>query len=198
VPTLKEHKEEAFCRAYVIHKQAERAVIAAGYQCKTWKKDGSTSACVQANVLLKKPKVQQRIQELTEARARKADVSIEYVLTKLKTVVQRSLQEVRPVLDREGEPTGVYEYDSKGATGALKLIGEYLGMYSDKLLPQDKQGGDTYNTQVNFYIPDNNRTKVIANGHGSNGSESARSPVSTAEGPTRGAGKLCLPTNGAS
>lgn len=194
---LKEPREEAFCRAYVIHKQGERAVIAAGYQCKTWKKDGSTSASVQANVLLKKPKVQERIQELTEARARKADVSIEYVLTKLKTVVQRSLQEVRPVLDHDGTPTGMYEYDSKGATGALKLIGEYLGMYSDKILPKDPASGNTYNTQVNFYIPDNNRTKVILNGNSGVGSESKGSPVSTAEGAARGAGKLSLPTNGA-
>jgi hypothetical protein len=197
MPALKDHKEEAFCRAYAVHKQAERAVISAGYKCKTWKKDGSTSACVTANTLLKKLKVQERIQELVEIRALKADVSVEYVLAKLKTVVRRSLQEVRPVIDHLGLPTGEFQYDSKGATGALKLIGEYLGMYSDKLLPQTPQGGNTYNTQVNFYIPDNNRTKVMVNGHSGNGSESQGSAISTTEGSARGAGKLSLPTNGA-
>lgn len=38
----------------------------------------------------------------------------------------------------DGEPTGEYQFDSKGALRALELIGKHLGMYNDKLQVTNK------------------------------------------------------------
>src|SRR5262249_23736360 len=128
MPPLTDPKQENFCREYVKHSNGARACVAAGYDVKTWEADRSTSASSRAAMILKNDSIQRRIQELTEQRARKADVSVEYVLTKLKTVIQRSLQEVKAKIDPVTKrPTGEFEYDSKGVVSASKLIGEYLG-----------------------------------------------------------------------
>lgn len=38
-----------------------------------------------------------------------------------------------PVLDREGEPTGEYRFDSSGAARGLELLGKHLQMFTDKI-----------------------------------------------------------------
>jgi hypothetical protein len=38
----------------------------------------------------------------------------------------------RPVLDKDGEPSGEYVYDSQVANNALKLLGEHLRMFPNK------------------------------------------------------------------
>jgi hypothetical protein len=53
-----------------------------------------------------------------------------YVLQTLKTVVDRSLQ-AEPVLDSEGNPTGEFKFDSRGATAAAIAIGKELGMFRE-------------------------------------------------------------------
>jgi hypothetical protein len=188
MPALEDPKYEVFCREYVKHSNGARAVVAAGWDCKTWQTAGSTSASAKAAYLLKKDSIRFRIQQLTEQRARKADVSVEYVLTKLKTVIQRSLQEVKAKIDPVTKrPTGEFEYDSKGVVSASKLIGEYLGMWSEKLLPAT---GDTYhNTQVNIYVAENRRQERLADGQPSHGSARAGSE----NGQDSSRPRLCLP-----
>jgi hypothetical protein len=190
MPPLRDSREENFCREYAKHGHGQRAVVAAGYQVKTWLEHGSTSASVVANRLLKDIKVLGRIQELQEQRARRADVSVEYVLTKLKTVVQRGLQEVRPIFSNDGTPTGEFEYDSHGVTQALKQIGTYLGMYDSKVAVP---AGDTYNTQINFYVPENRRLREANGRHSGNGSAGAGSEAGAVSGTTS---LVTLPSNG--
>jgi phage terminase small subunit len=55
----------------------------------------------------------------------------QYVLRNLKTVVERCMQ-AEPVLDRKGNPTGEYVFDSKGANQALGMIGKELGMFVER------------------------------------------------------------------
>ncbi len=171
--------------------------MAAGYKCKSWLKDGSSSASATANYLLKLTKVQFRLQELKEQRARKADVSDVYVLTKLKTIVARCLQDVRPIVDKRGFPTGEFEFDSQGANKSLQLIGDYLHMWT----PPGKQSAEqsvTHNTQINIYVPTNLREKELTlgqRGNGSAGAGSAVVEVGRSEAPTGGNG-LRLPGNG--
>jgi hypothetical protein len=76
----------------------------------------------------------------TEQATALADAAVElgldkrYVLQTLKTVVERSLQ-AEPVLDAEGNPTGEYRFDSRGATAAAVQIGKELGMFREPVAP---------------------------------------------------------------
>jgi phage terminase small subunit len=38
-----------------------------------------------------------------------------------------------PVLDRDGNPTGEWKFDSSGANKATELIGKHLGLFRDNL-----------------------------------------------------------------
>ena len=75
------------------------------------------------------PLVALRIAELTERYANVAEIDAAYVLSSLKTNVERALQ-AREVLDRKGEPTGEWQYDGAVANKALELLGKHLGMFS--------------------------------------------------------------------
>lgn len=191
MPPLKDPRQERFAREYIRHGRGERAVIAAGYKAKTWVEHGSTSASVQANKLLKLTHVRFRIQELQEQRARKADISDSYVLARLKKITERCLQEVRPILARGPGgamvETGEFEFDSAGANKALYMIGTYLGMFEKT--PQ-QVGGQTTNTQINFYFPQNHR--VGNHGQHSNGSGEGSAAADTG----RPKSVLALPSNG--
>lgn len=68
--------------------------------------------------------------------ADKTTVTIEYIVENAKKVLERSLQEV-PVMrynydTKELEETGEYQFDSKGANGALKLLGDTIGAFKEK------------------------------------------------------------------
>jgi phage terminase small subunit len=73
----------------------------------------------------------------TQAADKLADAASElgldrrYVLQTLKTVVDRSLQ-AEAVLDEDGNPTGQYKFDSRGATAAAVAIGKELGMFREQ------------------------------------------------------------------
>ena len=38
-----------------------------------------------------------------------------------------------PVLDRDGNPMGSYNFNASGANRALELMGKHLGMFIDKI-----------------------------------------------------------------
>lgn len=188
MPRLEHVQEETFCIEYSKHKDGQRAVIAAGYNCKTWLEHGSNSACVQASKLLRLDKVKQRIQEIQEIRARKADVSEVYVLSKLKRIVSQCMSDAQPVL-AGGEPTGEYKFDSSGANKALQMIGDYLKMWTPDKQPVQ---GNVTNTQINIYMPQNDRHGAITNGERSHGSAGAGSTLAA---DSRAQSGLCLPSN---
>jgi phage terminase small subunit len=46
-----------------------------------------------------------------------------------------------PVLDKRGQPTGEYRFDSAGANRALELIGKHLGMFKERVEHTGPDGG---------------------------------------------------------
>jgi phage terminase small subunit len=178
-------KREKFALEYSRHGKGERAVIAAGYNVKSWS-EKSTSACVTANRLLKDDKVRQRIQWLQENRARKADFTELKLLRELKRV---ALFDIRKIYTETGDLKPVTEWDADTAAAVRaveveKLFGDsgsgrkgHIG-YTIKVKTADKIAAidklmkyfgmlDTpadpasvtniENQQVNFYLPENPR-----------------------------------------
>jgi hypothetical protein len=81
--------------------------------------------------------VARAIEEAIAARARRAEITADWVLSKLAENAAKAAQEV-PVLDREGNPTGFYVYQGAVVNRALELLGKHLGMFPDRQLV----GGD--------------------------------------------------------
>src|SRR5262245_54859913 len=54
-----------------------------------------------------------------------------YVVEKLEENVERAM-EARPVLDREGNETGVFDYDGAVANKALELLGRSAGLFVER------------------------------------------------------------------
>lgn len=69
-------REEIFAREYIIDLNATRAAVAAGLAPK--------SAAVEASKLLRKPKVQALIAELTKDKLDKLEISADWVLGELR------------------------------------------------------------------------------------------------------------------
>lgn len=119
--------EEAYARA--------RAVGMTQVDAMTLVSGGKTKAVGSGSHYEKKPHVKQRIaeiqKEITERACEKAAVDREWVLKRLMKVADRCMQE-EPVLDRAGEKTGEYKFDSAGANRALELIGKEMGMFVER------------------------------------------------------------------
>jgi phage terminase small subunit len=80
---------------------------------------------------LTKVDIANRIQELMSKRSKKVEINGDWVLSKLKQVAERCMQE-EPVM-AQGEPTGEFKFDSSGANKALELIGKHHKLFTDKI-----------------------------------------------------------------
>lgn len=122
-------KQERFCQEYVIDHNGTQAAIRAGYSEDT--------AGSQAYDLLQKPEISARVKELDQTAAEKLGLTAEWVLSNLKTVVEKANQAVEvqkfDPTTRQMVGTGEYVFDSKGANRALELIGKHLGILTDKV-----------------------------------------------------------------
>jgi phage terminase small subunit len=117
-------KQQRFVDEYMIDLNATQAAIRTGYSSRT--------ADVQGPRLLGNVGIARAIAEHKAELAARAAVTAEYVLTSLKDVVTKSMQ-AEPVYDKFGHPTGEWVFDSKGATGALNLLGKHIGMFNEKV-----------------------------------------------------------------
>lgn len=117
-------KQQRFCEEYVIDYNGTQAAIRAGYSEK--------SAYSQASRMLKNAEVLARVRELQHEQVKRLSVSADYVILKLLETREKCMEPV-PVLDFEGNPTGEYSFDSRGALKALELLGRHLGMFEDRL-----------------------------------------------------------------
>jgi phage terminase small subunit len=141
-------KQETFAQEYLVDLNATQAAIRAGYSART--------AGSQGERLLKHVEISARVAELQAARAQRVEVTQDYVLRRILDNVERAMQ-AEPVLDREGNPTGEYVYQGSVANGALKMLGEHLGMFRQKVEHTGRDGGPIETAQVRVYVPENGR-----------------------------------------
>ena len=171
MPPLKHARQETFCLEYVKDRNGSRAYKAAGYKCGT---PGSIAACTSQT--LKKANIRLRILELdgnARQSAQKAEdrVALARVIDKVWVVntlvsnVDRSMQ-AEPVLDKDGQRTGEYQYQGNVANKGLELIGKHLGMFAEKNPLEGLLTGA--NVNVSFYLPAKEPRVINGNGH-SNG-----------------------------
>jgi hypothetical protein len=72
-----------------------------------------------------------RAHQLIEKQALDAiGITAQYVLGRTKAVVERSMQ-AEEVVDREGNPTGMYEFDGQVALKGLDMLGKYRRLWTD-------------------------------------------------------------------
>ena len=113
-------KQQRFVQEYLIDLNATQAAIRAGYKHPDMGRQ-----------LLTKTHVQEAIEAAKAERAKRTELTTDYVLNGLRDVAERCRQ-AEPVLDREGNPTGEYRFDSSGANRALELLGKHLGIFIEK------------------------------------------------------------------
>jgi phage terminase small subunit len=116
--------QRLFVARYCVHLEAKRAAEEAGYSARNAKRVGYR--------LLHSPKIAAAIQEHQRTLAQRAEMDEKWVLGKLRENVERCMQ-AEPVLDRDGQETGQYRYDSGGAIRALELIGKHFAMWVDRV-----------------------------------------------------------------
>lgn len=128
-------KQKSFCREYALYYNGTQAAIKAGYSKKT--------AAVQACRLLKNQEVLEEIKSCQKDIIKRSCLTEEKVLSTLMEVLDRCMSAI-PVMKwdyeaHEYQETGVYEFDSKGALNAIKLLGQHLGMFERKIENEDKE-----------------------------------------------------------
>lgn len=133
-------KQAAFVREYLVDLNAAAAARRAGFadsvansRAPEWV--GKTRDDCPA----KYRHVWDAVQEAIGKRAEKAEINASWVLDRAVQLVERSMQEVEPVLTISGKQafdkkTGrpLYKFDGKVATSALKLVGEHIGIQAFK------------------------------------------------------------------
>ena len=125
-------KQARFVEEYLIDLNATQAAIRAGYSAKTADRAGPR--------LLGNVEIAVAIAKAKERRSERVELSAEYVLTRLRENVERSMT-AEPVRDSDGSPTGEYVYAGNVANKALELLGKHLGLFTDKLEHSGPGGG---------------------------------------------------------
>ena len=136
-------KQELFCREYLKDFNATRAAIEAGYS------ENAASEIGWEN--LRKPQIQEFIQQKAEERAKRVEIDADYVLSNIKTIGERCMQAepVKIKIDGEEQETGEYKFDSSGALKSQELLGKHLSLFTEKV----EHGGDI-NINVNKRVID--------------------------------------------
>lgn len=117
-------KQAAFVDEYIIDFNATQAAIRAKYSKAT--------AAQTAARLLRNVKIQRAVAEAIDARAKRMEVTQDYVLGKLLENVERAMQTVKH-LDQHGNANGEFKYNGAVANKALELLGKHLGMWTEKI-----------------------------------------------------------------
>jgi phage terminase small subunit len=130
-------KEKLFCEAYVnTHNHNGTSAYLEIYQTPTY-----GSAATKASLLLKKVNIQLYISHLMNELSKGLRVSSSFVITSLMTNLSRCMQ-AEPVMGRDGEPIGIYNYNANAANKAIELIGKHIGMF---------EKGDNQGNQKQIY-----------------------------------------------
>ena len=113
-------KQKQFCEEYIIDLNGTQAAIRAGYSKKT--------ANEQAAQLLAKLSIKEYIQKIKNERSERVKYSQDELMRDILEVKNRCMQ-ANPVLDKEGNETGIWKFDSNGANKALDMLAKHVGFY---------------------------------------------------------------------
>jgi phage terminase small subunit len=127
-------QQKKFADQYCKQHNATKAAISAGYS--------ETSARSQASQLLALDEIALYIEHKLSAISKEAEVDATWVLKRFKTISDRCMQE-EPVLDKEGQLTGEYRFDSSGANNATAHLGKIIGVFEK----------DNEQSKINLSIP---------------------------------------------
>jgi len=116
-------RQVLFVAEYLKDSNATRAYLAAGY--------GKRGAEQCASRLLRNVKVQQEIELRRQQIRDESRVTIFSLMSDLEEVKKRCMQR-EAVLDINGNPTGEWKFDSRGALRAIELQGKHLGMFLEE------------------------------------------------------------------
>lgn len=135
-------KQSRFVEEYLVDLNATQAAIRAGYS--------ETSARSTAFDNLQKQEIQDAISKEQEKRSKRTHVDQDWVITRLRSVAERSLQAERVtdragntvlVENKDGDMVPAYTFNAAGANKALELLGKNIGMFTDKTELTGKNGG---------------------------------------------------------
>jgi phage terminase small subunit len=133
-------KQERFIQEYLIDCNATGAARRAGYSEKAAEQVGFDN--------LRKPWIAEEIQKAQAKLAKKAEITQEWVVGKLKKIAETCSDE-----DSE-------KWNPPAANKSIELLGKHLGMFTDKV--DVTSGGKPLETAVNIYLPDNGRDTETA------------------------------------
>lgn len=126
-------KQEAFAIEYVLSKSnATEAARRAGYS--------NSSEDVLASMgyeNLRNPQIIARIAQLREDTGVKTGANVEWLTSVLVSAIERCMAN-EEIYDREGNPTGVYKFDSKGVAANSTVLMKLMGW--DKPKNNDPEG----------------------------------------------------------
>ena len=128
---LKNNKHEKFCHEYVVDFNATQAALRTGYS------QNVNTARTKGSELLTNHDILTRVKELLKEKCDRLCLTADNVLVKAINVHERCTQ-AYPVMafnfnTKQMEPTGEYQFDSKGALKALEIIARLQGLFDDKL-----------------------------------------------------------------
>lgn len=126
-------KQKRYAAERIAGKEPVVAVLSAGYQVKP------AFAKKIAFDNEHEPRIEALIAERTEKVLAKAEVTREWIATRLREVAERCLV-AEPVMIGRGEDrreSGEYVFDASGANRALELLGKDLGMFVERKISMD-------------------------------------------------------------
>ena len=115
-----EERQKIFCNEYLVDFNGTQAAIRAGYSKKTARSIASEN--------LTKPNIQEYLKELIDSRNKRTQITQDDVVADIIKVKDRCMQN-EAVLDKEGNETGVWKFDSNGANKALDMLAKHVGFY---------------------------------------------------------------------
>lgn len=122
-------KQDLFCQEYIVDYNGTKAAIRAGYE--------ERSARSTASKLLAKSNIRSRVRELQAEQVERLAATQDFVVQQLIETYQKCCEPTEVMVwdpnEREYVPKGTWEFDSKGATKALELLGKHLGMFKDNV-----------------------------------------------------------------